>query len=230
MYDIFLHQRYNSTQNIQRMRARLLMRIIRTKLIANLKRFFDIVLTILILPIALPLMLPIVIVIKLDSPGSILYKQKRVGKWGKPFNCYKFRSMYIDADKLKQELMKKNEADEIVFKMKQDPRITPVGRYLRKLSLDELPQLFNVLKGEMSLVGPRPPVPEEVQYYTFDYLRRLNVIPGITGLQQISGRSDLEFKRWIELDLQYIEEQSLRKDIEILIKTIPAVISGRGAY
>jgi lipopolysaccharide/colanic/teichoic acid biosynthesis glycosyltransferase len=114
--------------------------------------------------------------------------------------------------------------------MKNDPRVTRVGRYIRKASIDEVPQLFNVLKGEMSLVGPRPPVPREVVEYQFEHLRRLDVIPGITGLQQVSGRSELSFTRWIELDLQYISEQSLMKDIEILIKTIPAVLTGRGAY
>jgi lipopolysaccharide/colanic/teichoic acid biosynthesis glycosyltransferase len=114
--------------------------------------------------------------------------------------------------------------------MKHDPRVTRVGRIIRKLSIDELPQLFNVLRGDMSMVGPRPPVPKEVAQYTFDQLRRLDAVPGITGLQQISGRSDMSFKRWVELDMQYIAEQSLWRDIEILVKTIPAVVSGKGAY
>jgi lipopolysaccharide/colanic/teichoic acid biosynthesis glycosyltransferase len=196
----------------------------------SLKRLFDFVLVIIGSPFALIIAIPIMMAIKLDSPGPIFYKQVRVGRWGKPFGCYKFRSMYVDADQDKKELMKQNEADEIVFKMREDPRVTRVGRIIRKLSIDELPQLFNVLKGEMSLVGPRPAVPEEVEYYKFDYLQRLETVPGITGLQQVSGRSDLEFKRWIELDLLYVQEQSLLKDIEILIKTIPAVISGKGAY
>lgn len=138
--------------------------------------------------------------------------------------------MYIDAEARKAELMAQNEADEIVFKMKNDPRITRVGRFIRKTSIDELPQLFNVLRGEMSLVGPRPPVPNEVEKYRFEHLGRLGAVPGITGLQQVSGRSELDFKTWVELDIKYIEEQSLLKDIEILAKTIPAVLFSRGAY
>jgi lipopolysaccharide/colanic/teichoic acid biosynthesis glycosyltransferase len=172
----------------------------------------------------------VALLIKLDSPGPVFFKQTRVGKWGKTFPCYKFRSMYIDAEERKAELMALNEADGVVFKMKNDPRVTRVGRVIRKLSIDELPQLFNVIKGEMSLVGPRPPVPSEVSQYKFEEIRRLESIPGITGLQQVSGRSNLDFKRWVELDLEYIAEQSLMKDIEILLRTIPAVIFGKGAY
>jgi lipopolysaccharide/colanic/teichoic acid biosynthesis glycosyltransferase len=138
--------------------------------------------------------------------------------------------MYVDAEQRLRELQAKNEADGPVFKMKRDPRVTRVGRVIRKLSIDELPQLFNVLKGEMSLVGPRPALPSEVAKYTYEQIGRLHAIPGITGLQQVSGRSDLDFKRWVELDLQYIAEQSIWKDIEILLRTIPAVILGRGAY
>ena len=122
------------------------------------------------------------VIIKLDSPGPVFFKQDRVGKWGKTFYCYKFRSMYIDAEERKAELMAQNEADEVVFKMKNDPRVTRVGRIIRKLSIDELPQLLNVIKGEMSLVGPRPPVPSEVSQYQFDQIRRLESVPGITGL------------------------------------------------
>jgi lipopolysaccharide/colanic/teichoic acid biosynthesis glycosyltransferase len=138
--------------------------------------------------------------------------------------------MYIDAEERKAELMALNEADGVVFKMKDDPRVTRVGRIIRKLSIDELPQLLNVIKGEMSLVGPRPPVPAEVSLYKFDQIRRLESVPGITGLQQVSGRSNLDFKRWVELDLEYIAEQSLMKDIEILLRTIPAVLFSKGAY
>ncbi|HEU5088477.1 MAG TPA: sugar transferase, partial [Roseiflexaceae bacterium] len=129
-----------------------------------------------------------------------------------------------------KDLMAKNEADGPVFKMKADPRVTRVGRIIRKLSIDELPQLFNVLKGEMSLVGPRPALPSEVAKYTYEQIGRLHAIPGITGLQQVSGRSDIDFKRWVELDLQYIAEQSLWKDIKILLRTIPAVLFSKGAY
>jgi lipopolysaccharide/colanic/teichoic acid biosynthesis glycosyltransferase len=170
------------------------------------------------------------IAIKLDSPGPVFFKQVRVGKWGGRFDLFKFRSMVIDAEAQMAALLAQNDADEVIFKMKADPRVTRVGRFIRKFSLDELPQLFNVLKGDMRLVGPRPPVPYEVEQYQYDYLRRLDVVPGITGLQQVSGRSDLPFKQWVELDLQYIEEKSLLKDIEILLRTIPAVIRGRGAY
>jgi lipopolysaccharide/colanic/teichoic acid biosynthesis glycosyltransferase len=138
--------------------------------------------------------------------------------------------MYVDAEQRLRELQAQNEADGPVFKMKRDPRVTRVGRVIRKLSIDELPQLFNVLKGEMSLVGPRPALPSEVAKYTYEQIGRLHAIPGITGLQQVSGRSDLDFKRWVELDLQYIAEQSIWKDIEILLRTIPAVLLGRGAY
>lgn len=230
MAEIFLNRAYTSSLSIRRMRLRMISRVIRYKIVERVKYLFDVALVLLFMPVALLTALPIMLAIKLDSPGPVLYKQVRVGRWGKSFYCYKFRSMYIDADARKNELMEKNEADEIVFKMRNDPRITRIGRIIRKLSIDELPQLINVLKGEMSLVGPRPAVPEEVAYYQFDYLQRLDAVPGITGLQQVSGRSDLEFKRWIELDLQYIQEQSLWKDLEILLKTIPAVITGKGAY
>jgi lipopolysaccharide/colanic/teichoic acid biosynthesis glycosyltransferase len=175
-------------------------------------------------------MLATAALIRLESPGPIIFKQTRIGKLGMPFTCYKFRSMYIDAEERKRELLAQNEADGPVFKMKNDPRITKVGRIIRKLSIDELPQLFNVLRGEMSLVGPRPAVPQEVAEYDFDAMRRLEAEPGITGLQQVSGRSNLDFKRWIELDLQYISEQRFRKDVVILLKTIPAVLFQRGAY
>jgi lipopolysaccharide/colanic/teichoic acid biosynthesis glycosyltransferase len=138
--------------------------------------------------------------------------------------------MEVNAEARQEELLEQNDADEVMFKMKDDPRITRVGRFLRKTSLDEVPQIFNVLKGDMSMVGPRPPVPLEVEQYQFDYFRRLEVLPGITGLPQISGRSDLPFKQWIELDIQYIEERSLWKDIEIMARTIPTMLFGRGAY
>lgn len=230
MLEIFLHRRYRSRRSVQRMRVRLITMVLRNKVSAYIKRALDLTITLALSPFLLIVAVPLALLIKLDSPGPIFFKQKRVGKWGSSFDCYKFRSMYIDAEERKAELMDQNEADGIVFKMKRDPRVTRVGRVIRKLSLDELPQFINVFKGEMSLVGPRPPVPKEVELYEFDYLRRLDVVPGITGLQQVSGRSDLEFTRWIELDLEYIEKQSLWKDIEILLKTIPAVITGKGAY
>jgi exopolysaccharide biosynthesis polyprenyl glycosylphosphotransferase len=203
---------------------------IRLLALKNMKRVFDLGVCLLLLPLLLPLMAITALAIKLDSQGPVVFKQPRVGKWGKEFSCYKFRSMYVDAEQRKAALAALNEADEVVFKMKKDPRITRVGRIIRKLSIDELPQLFNVMEGTMSLVGPRPPVPYEVRHYAFDQMHRLEVTPGITGLQQVSGRSDLPFKQWIALDLRYIQQQSLRKDIEILVRTIPAVITGRGAY
>ena len=230
MLEKYASQSFKSPRTIQRMRLRLITWVIRNKINSNLKRAFDFILVCIALPFALPIMLMIAIAIKLDSPGPVFFKQERVGKWGQPFYCFKFRSMYIDAEARKAELMANNEADEVVFKIKNDPRVTRVGRLIRKASIDEIPQLCNVLKGEMSLVGPRPPVPYEVAQYQFDQLRRLDAVPGITGLQQVSGRSELSFKRWVELDLQYISEQSLLKDIEILLKTIPAVLTGRGAY
>jgi lipopolysaccharide/colanic/teichoic acid biosynthesis glycosyltransferase len=197
---------------------------------AHIKRIFDILICLIAIPLSMPLMLITAFAIRIDSPGRILFKQQRVGKWGKPFACFKFRSMYEDAEARKAELLALNEADEVVFKIKNDPRVTRVGRVIRKLSIDELPQIFNVLKGEMSFVGPRPPVPYEVEQYEFSQFRRLDAVPGITGLQQVSGRSTLSFKRWVELDVEYIETQSLKKDFQILVKTIPTVISRKGAY
>ncbi len=230
MLEIYDKQSFKSQRSAQRLRFTLVMWVIRTKIISGLKRPLDVIVASIALMLFAPIMLITALLIKWTSPGPILFKQTRVGKWGEEFQCYKFRSMYIDAEKRKAELMALNEADGPVFKMKNDPRITSVGRYIRKLSIDELPQLFNVLKGEMSLVGPRPAVPKEVAQYEYDQLRRLDAIPGITGLQQVSGRSNLDFKRWIELDLEYIAQQSLLKDIEILLKTIPAVLFSKGAY
>jgi exopolysaccharide biosynthesis polyprenyl glycosylphosphotransferase len=202
----------------------------RTHLVFLAKRALDLVISISALLFFLPVFLITAVLIKIDSPGPIFFRQQRVGKWGKTFNCFKFRSMFIDAEKRKLELLVKNEADEVVFKMRNDPRVTRVGRVIRKFSIDELPQLINVIQGDMSLVGPRPPVPIEVAQYEHDQFRRLDAVPGITGLQQVSGRSELAFKRWVELDVEYIEHWSLKKDVEIILKTIPAVISGKGAY
>jgi exopolysaccharide biosynthesis polyprenyl glycosylphosphotransferase len=230
MLDILAGQPFKNVQAIHRMRLVLLWWVIRNKIAEKVKRIFDIVLSLTAIVILSPLMLGTALAVKLSSHGPVLFKQVRVGKWGKPFYCLKFRSMHVDAEVQKKDLMALNEADEVVFKIRKDPRVTGVGRVIRKLSLDELPQLFNVLKGDMSLVGPRPPLPVEVEQYQFDYRRRLDATPGITGLQQVSGRSELDFKRWVELDLQYIEQQSLIKDLEIMLKTIPAVITGRGAY
>lgn len=194
------------------------------------KRAFDLAVTILLLPFVLPVMALVALAIKLDSRGSVIFHQERVGRHGQPFTCLKFRSMRIDAEEIKKNLMAENEASGPVFKMKRDPRITRVGRVIRKLSLDELPQILNVLAGEMSLVGPRPPIPAEVAKYHEWQFGRLATIPGLTGLQQVSGRSDLDFDTWVKLDLEYIENQSVKNDIVILLKTVPAVLTGKGAY
>ncbi len=230
MLEMFATQSFKDVRSAQRMRLRLVMWVLRNKIATGLKRALDIFVAIGALIALSPLILATAIAIKLDSPGPVFFKQTRVGKHGVTFGCYKFRSMYIDAEKRKADLATRNEADGPVFKMKNDPRVTRVGRIIRKLSIDELPQLINVLRGEMSLVGPRPPVPKEVAQYTVEQLHRLDAVPGITGLQQVSGRSDLNFKRWVELDLQYISEQSFWNDIKILLMTIPAVVTGRGAY
>ncbi len=230
MLEIYATERFNTPVSAQKMRFRLVAWVIRNKLQGNIKRVFDTIVALIALFLLSPFMLIVAIAVKLNSPGPIIFKQKRIGKWGHSFQCYKFRSMYVDAEERKAELMSQNEADGVVFKMKNDPRVTKVGRFTRKTSLDELPQLINVLKGEMSLVGPRPPVPAEVEQYQFEDLGRLGAVPGITGLQQVSGRSTLDFKTWVELDLQYIEEQSLGRDIQILLKTIPAVLMSKGAY
>lgn len=226
----YTEERFQSADALRRLQLRLLLWRIQLHIIQRLKRGLDLVLATIALVTLCPLMLLTALAIKLDSPGPVIFKQTRVGKWGKPFICYKFRSMCIDAEARKKELVKRNEVDGPIFKMQVDPRVTRVGRIIRKLSIDELPQLFNVFKGDMSLVGPRPPVPQEVNQYKFDHLRRLDAIPGLTGLQQVSGRSDLSFERWVELDMEYISQQSFRKDVEILLKTIPAVILGKGAY
>jgi lipopolysaccharide/colanic/teichoic acid biosynthesis glycosyltransferase len=170
------------------------------------------------------------LLIKLEDRGPIFYGQDRVGKWGRVFRMYKFRSMVVGADKMKDNLLENNESGGVIFKIKRDPRITRVGRIIRKLSIDELPQLYNVLKGDMSLVGPRPPVPREVAEYQLSDRRRLEIIPGLTCLWQVSGRSDINFEGQVTLDVQYLESQSLKGDIMLLLKTIPAVLSGRGAY
>jgi exopolysaccharide biosynthesis polyprenyl glycosylphosphotransferase len=230
MLRIFAERRFEGAQTNQRLRARMAFWSLRSKVVRSIKRALDISVASGAIIATAPVMAATVVAIKLDSPGPILFKQERVGKDGEHFACYKFRSMYIDAEQRKLELMQQNEADGPVFKIKNDPRITRVGRVIRKLSIDELPQLFNVLKGEMSLVGPRPALPSEVATYSYEQIGRLHAIPGITGLQQVSGRSNLDFKRWVELDLKYIAEQSVWKDLEILARTIPAVLFSKGAY
>lgn len=196
-----------------------------------LKRLFDFGGAFLLLIILSPVFLITAVLIKLTSAGPIIFTQIRVGKDGRHFKFYKFRSMRIDAEKFKKELEEQNESkDGVIFKMKRDPRVTFIGRVIRKFSIDELPQLVNVLTNDMSLVGPRPPLPSEVANYTLDQRKRLHIKPGITCIWQISGRSDISFRQQVELDKQYIGSRSLRKDLIILLKTIPIVITGRGAY
>ena len=197
----------------------------------GLKRFFDIVIAFSALIVLAPLLLAVSLLIKLTSPGPIIFSQIRVGRFGRHFRFYKFRSMYTDAERRKEALLPGNQsADGVIFKVRKDPRVTPFGRIIRKLSIDELPQLVNVLLGDMSLVGPRPPLPAEVRQYTLEDRKRLNVIPGLTCLWQISGRSDIPFSRQVKLDKEYIRSRSIRRDLRILLKTIPAILSGKGAY
>jgi exopolysaccharide biosynthesis polyprenyl glycosylphosphotransferase len=193
-------------------------------------RLLDLTLSCLIIGLGFPLWLCITIAIRLDSEGPIIYKQTRIGKNGQPFKICKFRSMYKDADKMLAALMARNEAQGPLFKMREDPRVTPVGRFLRRTSLDEFPQLLNVLKGEMSLVGPRPPLPREIAQYEEWHMGRLAIRPGLTGLWQVRGRSDLSFDEGVLMDLYYIENWSLRLYFQILLRTIPAVLFSRGAY
>lgn len=194
------------------------------------KRTVDLIVSLLAMPVVLLCWLVAAIAIKLDSPGPVIFKQVRVGKEGRQFTSYKFRSMVKDAERQLPKLRSRNEATGPVFKMKNDPRVTRVGKWLRRTSLDELPQFCNVLWGDMSLVGPRPPLPEEVARYNRQQRRRLAVKPGITGPWQISGRSDISFDEWVKLDLYYIQNWSLLLDLTILLKTTLVVFSRRGAY
>jgi lipopolysaccharide/colanic/teichoic acid biosynthesis glycosyltransferase len=196
-----------------------------------LKRTLDILLAGPLFILLLPIFGLLVLAIRLESPGPALFKQIRVGRWGQIFTMYKFRSMYMDAEARKAELLADNEmSGGVTFKMQRDPRITRIGRFIRKASIDELPQLWNVIKGDMSLVGPRPPVPAEVDEYSLSDRRRLEVTPGITCIWQVSGRSDIPFPEQVELDVRYIESQSLLTDLKLLWQTVPAVLFGRGAY
>lgn len=194
------------------------------------KRFLDILVSFITLSVLLVPMLILALVIVIDSPGaSPIYSQERVGKNGKKFKFYKFRSMIPNADEMIDELMEKNEMDGPAFKIKNDPRITRVGKLIRSSSIDELPQFWNVLKGDMSIVGPRPPLPREVAEYTEVQMQRLLVTPGITGYWQIQPkRNDLSFERWLELDLKYIEERSLKTDFIVVLKTVKAVCGLEG--
>ena len=195
------------------------------------KRLIDIIAASMLLVLLSPLFLVVMAAIYTSSPGPVFFKQTRVGRWGKLFTMWKFRSMYLDADARLKDIMAQNEmAGGVTFKMKNDPRVIPIGRFIRKASIDELPQLWNVLKGDMSLVGPRPALPAEVNQYSLNDRQRLEVIPGITCIWQVSGRSSIPFPQQVQLDVQYIQSQSIWLDIKLLLQTIPAVLLSKGAY
>ena len=195
-----------------------------------LKRGTDIAVALFLLVLFLPIIPVVTILIKLDSPGPLFFRQKRVGRNGKIFDFFKFRSMFSGAENVIGALRPLSSVDGPVFKIKDDPRVTRVGRFLRRSSLDELPQLFNVLKGDMSIVGPRPNLPSEVSQYLPWQKRRLEVTPGITCFWQIAGRSHIGFQEWMRLDLEYVRKRSYITDLKIMFKTVPAVIARKGAY
>ena len=195
-----------------------------------LKRALDVAVSLSGLVLLSPLLFAVALAVQLDSPGPILFSQKRVGADGKVFLCYKFRSMYEDAERRQKELESQNEAQGALFKIREDPRITPVGRFLRRWSIDELPQLLNVLKGEMSLVGPRPLPVRDFELMEEEHKRRLGAVPGMTGYWQISGRSNLSFEEMVRLDLYYIENWSLSFDVKIILRTLGAVLRREGAH
>jgi lipopolysaccharide/colanic/teichoic acid biosynthesis glycosyltransferase len=196
-----------------------------------IKRLMDVVFSLIAIFLLMPLFIVVSVLIVLEDGWPVLYVQKRVGINGRIFNFYKFRSMRRGADRLKEQLLAQNEsADGVIFKMKKDPRVTRIGRVLRRFSIDEMPQFFNVLSGDLSLVGPRPPLPSEVAQYTLNDRKRLHIKPGLTCLWQIGGRSEIPFEQQVRLDMEYIHSQSIWQDIRIMLKTIPAVLFGRGAY
>jgi lipopolysaccharide/colanic/teichoic acid biosynthesis glycosyltransferase len=190
----------------------------------------DVILSVGGLILLSPLLIGVAIAIKIDDKGPVFYRQERVGHRGKRFMMFKFRSMCVDAEEKLKELQKYNEVDGAMFKIKQDPRVTRIGRFIRRYSIDELPQLFNVLAGDMSLVGPRPPLPRELKDYTEYDKQRLYVIPGCTGLWQVSGRNDVGFHEMVELDLKYIRKSGFLYDLGIMLKTIKIMVFPNGAY
>lgn len=197
---------------------------------ALLKRGMDIVISLSLLLMLTPMLVLLALLIRIESPGSVLFSQTRIGLAGRPFKFWKFRSMRTDAEQVRQQLEQQGLSDGIRFKMKKDPRITRIGAVIRKFSIDELPQLWNVLNGDMSLVGPRPALPSEVADYTLADRQRLSVMPGITCIWQVSGRSDIPFKQQVQLDVKYKLSQSITQDIKLLFMTIPAVLMAKGAY
>jgi lipopolysaccharide/colanic/teichoic acid biosynthesis glycosyltransferase len=215
---------------VQYLRKRLLWRLV-VGGANSIKRAIDLIVCVAMTVLLSPVFLIVGLAIKLTDGGPVLFWQMRVGQWGAEFPFPKFRSMVMNAEALKDKLLAQNDhADGITFKMKKDPRVTWIGRIIRKASIDELPQLWCVFKGEMSLVGPRPPVPREVARYTLRDRRRLDVKPGLTCIWQVSGRGDIPFEKQVELDVQYIESQSLWLDLVLLLKTAPAILIGKGAY
>ncbi len=202
----------------------------RSCLESSSKRLLDILIALSTLIFLSPVLLVIASLIKLTSKGPVFYTQTRVGKGGANFEMIKFRSMVVNASKMKRDLIEANEMDGPVFKMKNDPRITGIGRFMRKHSIDELPQIINILKGEMSVVGPRPPLPIEVTEYKDWQKQRLAVTPGLTCIWQVSGRNDLSFEEWMNMDMEYIENWSILLDIKLILKTFGVVFSGNGAY
>ncbi|MDD3904272.1 MAG: sugar transferase [Sphaerochaeta sp.] len=229
--DEMLHQYRNPSSQTRKakIKKKLWTFVIQTTLF--LKRLLDIMVTLVALLLLSPLFAIVALLIKLTDGGPVIYVQTRIGKQGKPFPFPKFRSMVINADKLKDTLLDQAERKgDITFKMKKDPRITKIGGFIRRFSIDELPQLWCVLIGDMSIVGPRPPVPREVALYTQEDRRRLEVTPGLTGIWQVSGRSDIGFKQQVELDVLYIESHGFLLDLKLILKTIPAVLTGKGAY
>jgi lipopolysaccharide/colanic/teichoic acid biosynthesis glycosyltransferase len=205
--------------------------VARERLYRVAKRIFDLVFGSLLLLLFSPLLLVIAVAIRVTDGGPVLFWQKRVGMWGELFDFPKFRSMIVGAERAIETLAEQNHhGDSITFKIKRDPRVTSVGRLIRRFSLDEFPQLWCVLQGHMSLVGPRPALPREVNNYTQEHRRRLDVKPGLTCIWQVSGRADVPFERQVEMDLEYIESQNLWLDLRLVVSTVPAVILGRGAY
>jgi lipopolysaccharide/colanic/teichoic acid biosynthesis glycosyltransferase len=193
------------------------------------KRLADITIALVLLVLTAPIWLAAAVLVRLSGPGPVIFRQTRCGENGRLFTCYKFRTMVDGADEQKADLLHLNETTGPVFKMRHDPRRTPIGRWLRKLSIDELPQLLNVLTGDMSLVGPRPPLPDEVATYTPYEWGRLTVKPGLTCIWQVSGRSLVGFAEWVALDLEYVRRRGFLLDLLLLIRTVPAVITGKGA-
>lgn len=214
-----------------RQRAKLSAWEFNLKFLLFLKRAMDVVVSLVALLMFSPVYIGVALAIVIENPGTVFYAQQRVGLNGRLFPFYKFRSMVMNAEALKDDLLDQNESgDGVIFKMKRDPRVTRIGRFIRRFSIDEMPQFLNVLLGDLSVVGPRPPVPREVAEYTLQERKRLHVKPGLTCFWQVRGRSDIPFNEQVELDLEYIRSQSFWQDILIILQTVPAVLFGKGAY